>query len=129
VEEDERALGMRAGHAFLKAVDAVVVYQDHGVSEGMKVAIDIARSANVPVEYRELTPASDYNIDYALLAVVFSKDQTGLTGIRSAGIMADGTAVFDNAEDGCHPCKRRPALAPVRQRVTRCRRGRGQASP
>lgn len=48
----ERELGITAGLAWQPVADAVVVYTDLGISEGMQRAID---AAMVPVEYRTLT--------------------------------------------------------------------------
>lgn len=52
---EERALGIDAGHAWLRCADAVVVYMDRGVSPGMTLAIQRANAARVPVEYRYLS--------------------------------------------------------------------------
>jgi len=51
---EERSLGIRAGHAWIAAADAVVVYQDRGISAGMKAGIDAAVCCGVPVEYRTI---------------------------------------------------------------------------
>jgi hypothetical protein len=48
----ERAHGINAGHAWLHLADAVVVYTDRGVSEGMKAGISMAEFNGIPVEYR-----------------------------------------------------------------------------
>jgi len=50
----ERRYGMRAGHAWLRASELVVVYQDYGISNGMKERISLALDLNIPVEYREI---------------------------------------------------------------------------
>jgi hypothetical protein len=50
----ERALGIAAGHAWLRAADKVVVYIDHGVSDGMQHGIDAAAELKLPVERRRL---------------------------------------------------------------------------
>jgi hypothetical protein len=50
----ERAHGINAGHAWLRLADAVVVYTDRGISEGMKAGIRTAEFHRVPVEYRTL---------------------------------------------------------------------------
>lgn len=49
---DELALGIAAGHAWIPIADAVVVYQDFGISTGMAAAIAHAAEWNVPVEFR-----------------------------------------------------------------------------
>lgn len=51
---DERDLGIWAGLAWVTSADAVVVYQDLGISKGMKQAIHHANIHKVPVEYRNL---------------------------------------------------------------------------
>ena len=53
----ERALGIRAGLAWQRAADAVVVYTDHGITEGMRVAIDAALRNDITIERRKITPA------------------------------------------------------------------------
>lgn len=50
----ERALGMEAGHVWIRRADAVVVYVDYGVSTGMSRGIDRAMNAGVPVERRSI---------------------------------------------------------------------------
>lgn len=50
----QRSTGIRAGHAWIPMADAVAVYEDHGISPGMRVAIDIARAHGVPVEWRTI---------------------------------------------------------------------------
>jgi hypothetical protein len=51
---DERQLGIEAGLAWRYAADATVVYQDLGISPGMRHGILAAASAGIPVEYRNL---------------------------------------------------------------------------
>lgn len=51
-DKNERRQGIVAGQAWLSVVDAVVVYQDFGISKGMREGIDAANAAGVPVEYR-----------------------------------------------------------------------------
>lgn len=53
-DPEERRLGIEAGLAFLRVVDATVVYQDRGVSRGMEMGIERARAAGIPVEFRSL---------------------------------------------------------------------------
>src|SRR5688572_14790396 len=50
----QRKQGIGAGHAWIKVAEAVVVYTDRGISEGMRQAIELAESLGVPVEYRKL---------------------------------------------------------------------------
>lgn len=54
---EERQLGIAAGHAWIRAADAVVVYQDRGISAGMQAGIEQAELRRVPVEYRSLVKA------------------------------------------------------------------------
>lgn len=49
---DERRLGMQAGHAWIKKADAMVVYADYGVSDGMHAGIAIAARYGIPIERR-----------------------------------------------------------------------------
>lgn len=55
----ERAHGIAAGHVWIEVADAVVVYKDLGVSEGMKRGIEHAILHGIPVEYRDLPSWSD----------------------------------------------------------------------
>lgn len=55
----ERALGIEAGLAFQRVVDAVVVYVDRGISRGMEQGISRAALAGLPVEYRSLYAAQE----------------------------------------------------------------------
>ena len=50
----ERAMGIDAGHAWLTVAEAVVVYNDRGISKGMQLGIDRAHFMGVAVEYRSL---------------------------------------------------------------------------
>lgn len=50
----ERALGMEAGHQWIRVADAMVVYVDHGISSGMILGIKRAQLAHVKVEFRSL---------------------------------------------------------------------------
>lgn len=51
---NERAHGINAGHAWLHLADAVVVYTDRGISEGMQAGINTAQFNGIPVEYRRI---------------------------------------------------------------------------
>lgn len=51
---EERQLGIDAGHAWLAAVEAVVVYTDIGISDGMKLGIARAEARGLPIVYRKL---------------------------------------------------------------------------
>lgn len=54
---EERRLGIAAGHAWIASADALVVYQDRGISAGMKAGIEQAEYWRIPVEYRTLSKA------------------------------------------------------------------------
>lgn len=51
---EQRVTGIRAGHAWIDCVDAVVVYADYGISGGMARAIGLAASKGIPVEERRI---------------------------------------------------------------------------
>jgi hypothetical protein len=53
-KEDERILGINAGKALLKNADRTVVYENYGISTGMKYGIENAEKSGRPVEYRKL---------------------------------------------------------------------------
>jgi hypothetical protein len=48
----ERQIGITAGLAWQNVANAIVVYVERGISEGMKRGIEAAHKAGVPVEYR-----------------------------------------------------------------------------
>jgi hypothetical protein len=50
----DRNAGMYAGWAWIEVTEAVVVYDDLGITEGMKRAILLAEHIGKPVEYRSL---------------------------------------------------------------------------
>lgn len=50
----ERMLGIQAGHAWITVADAMVVYQDLGISEGMAEGIRVAQRLNRVIEYRTI---------------------------------------------------------------------------
>lgn len=51
---DERDLGIEAGLVWGKVADKTVVYTDLGVSRGMQLGIDRAKSEGRTVEFRKL---------------------------------------------------------------------------
>jgi hypothetical protein len=53
-DAEQRALGIDAGHAWIEAADAVVVYTDLGISAGMRLGMERARASGRPVELRSL---------------------------------------------------------------------------
>lgn len=50
--QKERQWGMDAGHAWIAKADLVAVYDDHGISKGMRWGINTAKKLGIPVEYR-----------------------------------------------------------------------------
>jgi len=50
----ERALGIAAGFVFRSVANLTAVYQDLGVTEGMKLGIEDAEKRGCPIEYRNL---------------------------------------------------------------------------
>lgn len=51
---EERAWGIAAGLSWIRVAEASVVYEDLGISRGMRDGIAAAQAAGVPVEYRRL---------------------------------------------------------------------------
>ncbi len=52
--QNERSLGINLGQAWLRRCDFVAVYQDYGISEGMKAGIASAEILGKPIEYRSM---------------------------------------------------------------------------
>jgi len=50
----QRSLGMRAGFAWGSRAEACVVYEDFGISDGMKEGIKRAIDLGLQVEYRKI---------------------------------------------------------------------------
>ena len=50
----ERRMGILAGHAWVEVAEALVVYSDYGISDGMKLGIDVAQAYSIPIEYRKI---------------------------------------------------------------------------
>ena len=50
----ERAVGINAGHAWMRGAHDVVVYTDRGISEGMKAGIKSAELHKLNIEYRSI---------------------------------------------------------------------------
>lgn len=50
----ERMMGMRCGFAWIEVADMTAVYEDLGISEGMKRGIQVAEIQGRKVEYRRL---------------------------------------------------------------------------
>lgn len=51
---EERRLGMEAGFAWGACAELVAVYSDRGITRGMYQGIDVARSRDIPLEYRRI---------------------------------------------------------------------------
>ena len=50
-----RDAAIDAGCSWAKRADKTVVYEDLGITRGMKYGIESAKKANRPIEYRQLT--------------------------------------------------------------------------
>jgi hypothetical protein len=50
----QRLRGITTGHMFYYTARLCAVYTDLGISQGMKDGINVAKSLNVPIEYRTL---------------------------------------------------------------------------
>ncbi len=57
-DDEQRELGIAAGHAWTSVPDTVAVYDDLGVSPGLQTGIAAAQLAGVPIEYRTLEDGS-----------------------------------------------------------------------
>lgn len=53
-EPEQRMQGISAGLEWLAVAEAVVVYGDLGMSEGMRAELRAAETAGIPVEHRRL---------------------------------------------------------------------------
>lgn len=56
---EERSWGIEAGLAWRKVADASIVYEDRGITGGMKEGIKAAEESGIPVEYRKLEKSND----------------------------------------------------------------------
>ena len=54
LDPDERTLGIEAGLEWGKVAEGTVVYQDLGISKGMKLGIERALLEGRPIEYRNI---------------------------------------------------------------------------
>lgn len=52
--EAHRALGLTAARVLIQRCDLVAVYIDHGISEGMRRALEFAHEINKPVDVRRI---------------------------------------------------------------------------
>lgn len=48
----QRALGITAGHAWMKFAETVAVYNDYGTSKGMEQGIALAELLGIKIEFR-----------------------------------------------------------------------------
>lgn len=53
-DPEQRRLGIEAGHAWMRAADAVVFYVDLGMSPGMQDGLEVAEKAGVKIETRKI---------------------------------------------------------------------------
>lgn len=53
-KEKERVKRIDAGHIWIFVCDAMVVYEDLGISKGMEQGIALARMLGKPIEYRKI---------------------------------------------------------------------------
>lgn len=53
-DPEQRALGIGSIAPWRRVAEAVVVYQDLGISAGMEIGVQEARKAGIPIEYRML---------------------------------------------------------------------------
>lgn len=67
----ERLQGMRIGHAHLANCDAIAVYLDRGMSDGMRDDLMMARHYGVTIEERRLYPESPEELDPELNRAFF----------------------------------------------------------
>ena len=58
---EEREHGISAGFSWGTVANAVVVYTDHGISDGMKKGIEAATARGAVIEYRTLKNEEDKN--------------------------------------------------------------------
>jgi len=50
----ERILGIEAALVWGKGAELTAVYEDYGISDGMKLGIERAKKENRPIEYRRI---------------------------------------------------------------------------
>ena len=51
---EERKLGIESGFAWGEVAEGIAVYEDYGISGGMKLGIERAEKQGIPIEYRKL---------------------------------------------------------------------------
>jgi hypothetical protein len=51
---EERRVGIEAGLAWQNVAHAIVVYQDYGISAGIRYGINLALKRGIPIVYRTI---------------------------------------------------------------------------
>lgn len=59
LDPEQRAQGMGAGRAWINVAEALAVYTDRGISNGMRIAINLAEALGKPIEYRTLAQSAE----------------------------------------------------------------------
>lgn len=59
--ESQRQQGIAAGHAWIAFADALVVYTDYEITEGMQAAINLAGRTKTPIEFRKILSSKEGN--------------------------------------------------------------------
>jgi hypothetical protein len=54
LNSEERKQGIEAGFAWGEVANAVAVYEDYGISNGMRLGVERAKKQGLPIEYRKL---------------------------------------------------------------------------
>ena len=116
---EERALGIEAGLVWGKQADVTVVYMDRGVSGGMRIGIERAKSERRPVEYRYFDASTHH-------AGCFGTEDRSLRSAttRNAAMLLDSyltleaaMIVLDDADDPAADTLR-DALEPIWRRLS-----------
>lgn len=98
---DERAMGIRAGLAWLRVASASVCYFDRGISTGMSEGLKAAREAGVPIIFRRFGA------------------QVDTAQIRRGDLIAPGTWIAQAFGCACPAIDNPPGVSP-RLTSTRC---------
>ena len=77
--QEERDLGIAAGQAMGDKFDLRAVYEDFGISGGMRYGIERALKLHQPIEYRQLSAV--INLDEALREMAEAKPHLDLGGL------------------------------------------------
>ncbi len=62
----ERRKGIETGWSFLKRADLMAVYDDLGISSGMRMSIAKAKEFGITIEYRSILKKSDIDVEETL---------------------------------------------------------------